>query len=197
MKARSKSPKNIVSILRPFLEKPSPFLVKIGIHPNVLTLIGVLVTIMVPVSMLKERWVDAGCWLLLAGYFDILDGSVARAGGLKTRFGAFWDSTLDRVSEAIVFGGFLLYYGRRQDMNGLLLAFVVFVFSVLVPYTRARAGALGIDCEVGVLPRPGRILLLAAGFFLVQPTFFLGVVGVLSLITVFQRVHRVWVGTKK
>jgi CDP-diacylglycerol--glycerol-3-phosphate 3-phosphatidyltransferase len=195
--APSRSPKTIKTILVGFIERPSRVLASWGVSPNALTLVGVFVTIMVPVSMLKERWIDAGCWLLMAGLFDVLDGNVARAGGRVSRFGAFWDSSLDRVSEAIVFAGFLLYYGQRQDMNGLMLAFAVAVFSFLVPYTRARAEGLGIDCEVGVLPRPGRVLLLAAGFFLVQPTFFLAVVGVLSLITVFQRVHRVWSRTRK
>jgi CDP-diacylglycerol--glycerol-3-phosphate 3-phosphatidyltransferase len=160
------------------------------------TVAGVLVTVMVPVSMLQERWLDAGVWLLVAGFFDILDGTLARSGKSKSVFGAFWDSSLDRVSEAIVFAGFLLYYHRQQDARALLLAFVVCILSFMVSYTRARAEGLGIDCEVGVLPRPGRVLLLALGFFLAQPTFFLAAVGVLSFITVLQRIHRVWIRSK-
>ncbi len=160
------------------------------------TLAGVLVTVMVPVSMLQEKWLDAGVWLLVAGFFDILDGALARNSKSKSAFGAFWDSSLDRVSEAIVFAGFLLYYGRQQNLQALLLAFVVCILSFMVSYTRARAEGLGIDCEVGVLPRPGRVILLALGFFLAQPRFFLAVVGVLSLITVLQRIHRVWSKTQ-
>jgi len=152
---------------------------------------------MVPVSMLQEKWVSAGVWLLLAGFFDILDGTLARNSKLRSTFGAFWDSSLDRISEAVVFAGFLLYYHGQQDARALLLAFVVCILSFMVSYTRARAEGLGIDCEVGVLPRPGRVILLALGFFLGQPTFFLAVVGVLSFITVLQRIHRVWSRTAK
>jgi CDP-diacylglycerol--glycerol-3-phosphate 3-phosphatidyltransferase len=164
----------------------------LGIHPNLVTLAGVLVTVMVPVSMVQEKWVAAGGWLLFAGFFDVLDGSLARNGALTGRFGAFFDSSLDRVSEAVVFAGFLMYYYNHQDLRELLLAFIVCILSLMVSYTRARAEGLGIDCEVGLLPRPGRVILLAVGFFTAQPTFFLGLVGILSLITVLQRIYRVW-----
>lgn len=172
-------------------------LVALKIHPNMVTLAGVLVTVMVPVSMVRDQWIAAGCWLLFAGFFDILDGSLARNGALTGRFGAFFDSSLDRVSEAIVFAGFLMYYYNHQDLRNLLLAFIVCILSFMVSYTRARAEGLGIDCEVGILPRPGRVILLAIGFFLAQPTPFLGVVGFLSLITVLQRIYRVWDQARK
>lgn len=161
-----------------------------------MTFAGVLVSFMVPVELLKEKWVFAGLWLLGSGFFDVLDGSLARNNGHLRPFGAFWDSTLDRVSEAVVFGGFLLYYYQHQNPQALLLAFGVFTLSLLVSYTRARAEGLGINCEVGWLPRPGRVILLALGFFFAQPTLALEVVGVLSLITVTQRVHRVWTVTR-
>jgi phosphatidylglycerophosphate synthase len=152
---------------------------------------------MVPVMMVQENWIAAGLWLLAAGFFDILDGSLARYGGFKSTFGAFWDSTLDRVSEAIVFAGFLLYYYQHQNQSALLLAFGVSILSWLIPYTRARAEGLGIHCEVGILPRPARLLLLAFGFLVIQPTPALVIVGVLSLVTVLQRVFWVWDKTKR
>ncbi len=164
----------------------------LGIGPNGITLAGVMVTVMVPVELLQEKWIPAGLWLLGAGFFDILDGSLARNSGKKGPFGAFWDSTLDRVSEAVVFGGFLLYYYQKQNPQALLLAFGVCILSLLVSYTRARAEGLGIKCEVGILPRPGRVSLLALGFFFAQTTLALAVVGGLSLITVCQRIHWVW-----
>jgi CDP-diacylglycerol---glycerol-3-phosphate 3-phosphatidyltransferase len=151
-----------------------------------------LVTVLVPISMVREKWAAAGGWLLFAGFFDILDGSLARNGALSGRFGAFLDSTLDRFSEAVVFAGFLLYYYHQQDSRNLLLAFIVCILSLMVSYARARAEGLGVDCEVGLLPRPGRVILLAIGFFTAQPTVFLYAVGVLSLITVLQRIYRVW-----
>ncbi len=167
------------------------------IHPNLVTLAGVLVTLLVPLSMLQEKWISAGAWLLFAGFFDVLDGSLARNGAFGGRFGAFFDSTLDRFSEAVVFAGFLLYYYNQQDLRDLLAAFVVCILSLMVSYTRARAEGLGINCEVGLLPRPGRVILLAIGFFVAQPTIVLYAVGFLSLITVLQRIYRVWNETRR
>jgi CDP-diacylglycerol--glycerol-3-phosphate 3-phosphatidyltransferase len=190
---QKKIKKWIDQILKPVCQG----LIVLKVHPNMVTLAGVLVTVMVPYAMVQERWVAAGCWLLFAGFFDVLDGSLARNGALTGRFGAFFDSSLDRVSEAIVFAGFLMYYYNQQDLRNLLLAFIVCILSFMVSYTRARAEGLGIDCEVGLLPRPGRVLLLAIGFFAAQPTVFLDLVGVLSLITVLQRIYRVWTVARK
>jgi CDP-diacylglycerol---glycerol-3-phosphate 3-phosphatidyltransferase len=192
-----KKKKNLKSFIDRALAPLSRFLAACGIGPNLVTLAGVFVTLMVPVELLQEKWIGAGLWLLGAGFFDVLDGALARNSGLKRPFGAFWDSTLDRISEAIVFGGFLLYYGRHQNPEALLLAFSVCILSFLVSYTRARAEGLGLDCEVGILPRPGRVILLALGLFVSQPIWALAVVGVLSLVTVAQRVHLVWVKTGK
>ncbi len=168
------------------------FLASLKIHPNLVTLAGVFVTLMVPVEILRENGMRAGLWLLAAGFFDILDGSLARNSGLQGPFGAFWDSTLDRISEAFVFGGILLYYGQRQELSNLLLAFCVCILSLLVSYTRARAEGLGIECKVAILPRPGRVVLLALGLLAGQLFWALVLVGALSLITVGQRIHRVW-----
>ena len=170
----------------------SKFLAAVGVSPNGVTLLGVAVTFMVPVSLLQEKNVAAGCWLLGAGFFDVLDGALARNSGFKGSFGAFWDSTMDRISEAVVFGGFILYYYQHQNPQALLLAFGVCILSLLVSYTRARAEGLRIDCEVGILPRPGRVILLALGFFTGQPTAALVLVGGLSLVTVGQRIFHVW-----
>ena len=133
---------------------------------------------------------------MVAGFFDVLDGSLARNNRQQGLFGAFWDSTLDRVSEAVVFGGFLLYYYNHQEPQDLLLAFGVCIVSLLVSYTRARAEGLGVDCEVGLLPRPGRVVLLALGLIFGKPTAALWLVGLLSMVTVSQRIHRVWCETR-
>jgi CDP-diacylglycerol--glycerol-3-phosphate 3-phosphatidyltransferase len=172
-------------------------LARTGISPNWVTVVGVLVSFAVPYELLKDDWIGAGLWLFMTGVFDVLDGSIARNEKLQTSFGAFWDSTLDRFSEAVVFGGFVLYYGRHLDENGVLLSFSVFTLALLVSYTRARAEGLGIDCEVGILPRTGRILFLIAGLLFHQLIPVLWLVGFLSLITVGQRVHRVWASLRK
>jgi len=171
-------------------------LTTLGVGPNTVTLAGAVITVMVPVEFLQERWFEAGLWFLAAGFFDVLDGALARNSGFQRPFGAFWDSFMDRVSEAVVFGGLLLYYYRHQQLQFLLLAFGVCVLSFLVSYIRSRAEGLGIECEVGILPRPGRVLLLSAGFLLGQPTPALALVGGLSFVTVLQRIHRVWSRSK-
>jgi CDP-diacylglycerol--glycerol-3-phosphate 3-phosphatidyltransferase len=163
-----------------------------GIKPDLVTLLGVLVTFMVPVQLVQGRWLASAIWLLAGGFFDVLDGSLARAGGVQSRFGAFWDSTLDRVSEAVVFGGFLMYYATQQRPREALLAFGVCVLSFLVSYTRARAEGLGVDCEVGLLPRPGRVFLLAFGLMAGLPAATLALLAVLSGLTLFQRVFWVY-----
>ena len=161
------------------------------VGPNTVTFFGVLVTLMVPVEMVKSDWVGSGLWLLASGFFDLLDGSLARQAKAQSSFGAFWDSTLDRVSESLVFGGYLLYYYQHQESNLLLTAFAVSILSLLISYTRARAEGLGVDCEVGILPRPARVLILAFGFLASQPTGVLLLVGALTLVTVVQRI--LWV----
>jgi len=158
------------------------------------TLTGVLVTIMVPVELIREKWIASALWLLGGGFFDVLDGSLARFRGVQRPFGAFWDSTLDRVSEAVVFGGFLLYYALHQRPPEALLAFGVCILSFLVSYARARAEGLGVDCEVGILPRPGRIVLLSIGLLLGWPTATLWLLALLSGVTLIQRVS--WVHRK-
>ncbi len=167
------------------------------VGPNTITFVGVIVTGMVPVEMVKGDWPGAGLWLLAAGFFDLLDGALARHLKAQTVFGAFWDSTLDRLSESLVFAGFLLYYYQQQQMGLFLAAFAVSTISLLVSYTRARAEGLGIDCEVGWLTRPGRVLILAFGFLASLPTAALLLVGGLTLVTVIQRVDWVYRNSPK
>ena len=175
----------------------TPGLARAGFTPNWATLVGTLLSFIVPYELLQDHWVAAGIWLFVSGFFDVLDGSLARNEKLRTPFGAFLDSTLDRLVEAVLFAGFALYYGRHLDETGVLLSFSVLTLSFLVSYTRARAEGLGIECEVGVLPRTGRMLLLIGGLLVHQLTPVLWLIGFLSLITVGQRVHRVWTALQK
>jgi CDP-diacylglycerol--glycerol-3-phosphate 3-phosphatidyltransferase len=109
-----------------------------------------------------------------------------------TKFGAFLDSTLDRYSELIVFGGLLLHFQASGLLMESALVFAAAAGSVMVSYARARAEALGFDCEVGWLPRPERILLLAAGLLLGYPAVALWVLAVLTNVTAVQRIIHVW-----
>jgi phosphatidylglycerophosphate synthase len=140
-------------------------LIRRGVHPNVITTLGTVVLIGAGVAFAYGaiRW--GGVLLLLSGILDLLDGQVARLGGLTTTFGAFYDSTLDRVGEAAVFTGLILYFlhgpiAARLVAPAVMAGLVALTASLLVSYTRARAEALGIDNRVGIAARAERILFL-------------------------------------
>jgi CDP-diacylglycerol--glycerol-3-phosphate 3-phosphatidyltransferase len=188
----------VYRILRPL----TGFLARRRVHPNALTTVGFLVT-MTGAYMFHHHMVrTAGTLVLLGGFFDILDGRVARLTGLGSKFGAFYDSTLDRISEIAVFLGLLSLYNdyRLQlgDVGMIYLIMLAMAGSLMVSYTRARAEAMGLDCRVGLMPRAERIVLVGgAGLFfglawngLVLKGVIL-VLAVLTNVTAFQRI--IWV----
>lgn len=147
-------------ILQPFVD----WLIRIGVRPNTITTLG---TALVVVSAAcygtgAIRW--GGLFLLLSGLVDTLDGQVARGSGQATKFGAFYDSTLDRVGDGATFIGIAGYLLTAPDVAYRVPAVIVCMVSVLgsllVSYARARAEGLGIDCRIGIAQRAERILLL-------------------------------------
>src|SRR2546430_14274950 len=129
-------------------------LVRSGVKPNVVTTVGTLVVLGAAAAFWRGAPHWGGALLLASGLLDILDGQVARQGGLTTTFGAFYDSTLDRVGESAIFGGLALYFleggvpGTRREL-AVAVAMLALVASLLVSYTRARAEGLGLECTVG------------------------------------------------
>ncbi len=177
-------------------------LVRRRVHPNTITTLGFAVTISAGITYFygHVRW--AGFLVLIGGLFDILDGYVARETGLASKFGSFYDSTLDRISEIVVFLGiFSLYGGGHPDFPHPWMVYVVALAlagSLMVSYTRARAEALGLDCKVGLMQRPERVVLIGfSSVFLggawegIGLTAVLLVMAALTNFTVFQRI--VWV----
>ena len=142
-------------------------MVRGGIHPNAITTVGFLVTIAAGYLFHLDhvRW--AGFLILLGGVIDILDGQVARQSGLASKFGSFYDSTLDRLSEIVVFLGLLSLYNQYgRELADVWMVYVIMLAtagSLMVSYTRARAEALGLDCTVGVMQRAERVVLLGGG----------------------------------
>jgi CDP-diacylglycerol---glycerol-3-phosphate 3-phosphatidyltransferase len=137
-----------------------------GIHPNILTTIGVTINVGSAVLFGLGEFFWAAIVLTVANLFDMLDGNVARLTGNVTRFGAFLDSTLDRVSDIVVFLGIMLFYARYIPEHSLLNVFlcgVGLMGSVLVSYTTSRAENVGIKSSVGFLQRPERIVLFIIG----------------------------------
>src|SRR5918994_952385 len=133
----------------------------------------------------------AGAVMLLGGLFDALDGAVARESNRMSSFGAFLDSTLDRLSESAVFVGLVFFYAGADRPFGALLAGAAMTFSLLTSYTRARAEGLNIECEVGLLERAGRIVILSVLSIAGLPTLGLGLVAAGALVTTAQRILHV------
>ena len=164
---------------------------RLGITPNFLTVTGCLLNFGVGAVLAFGYDLIGGVLVLVVGAFDMLDGALARATNRSTRFGAFLDSTLDRYSEAAVFLGILASAATRGDVAIVLLTYTAAVGSLMVSYARARAEGLGLSCEVGMLQRPERIILLGLGliFGLTLPA--LVILAVLTNVTAIQRILHV------
>ena len=167
-------------------------LMRLGVTPNTITILGLLVNVLVGAILINGNLMLGGVVLLLSGLFDGLDGALARRIGITSKFGAFLDSTVDRYSEAFVLFGLLIYAGDHGMLLEQRLVFVTLVGSLLVSYTRSRAETLGVDCKVGLLTRIERFLIMSAMLIFQQLTLGLIVLAVLTHVTVLQRVTHVW-----
>lgn len=165
---------------------------RMGIHPNTVTVLGMLLQVGVAV-LFGLGHIILGGWLLLAvAPVDALDGALARALGKESRFGAFLDSTLDRVSDAALILGFVAYYMGQEAHLEVALLLVSLVAAMLVSYIRARAEAAGFPCKVGLLTRLERILLIAVLSAIGLPVVMIWLLSLLSVFTVFQRLFYVY-----
>jgi CDP-diacylglycerol--glycerol-3-phosphate 3-phosphatidyltransferase len=176
--------------LDPLIQRIFPFLFRRHLDPNMLSACGALVSIAAAAAF-GVGWIGSGGLLILVGgFFDLVDGVVARHQGDSTRFGAFLDSTLDRLSDMALLLGLGVHYGVRGEPWHALLAGTALVSSVLVSYTKARAEVDIGSLEVGILERAERVVILAAGalFGFVIPALWIITLG--STITVMQRVTR-------
>lgn len=164
-----------------------------GLSPNTLTLLGLALNVIVAAVIALGHPAAGGALLLVASAFDMLDGAVARASDAVTRFGGFFDSTLDRYSEIVVFLGLLIYLlGTPEARVGSLLVFTAAVGSLMISYARARAEAAGYGASVGVLPRPERVILLAICLLIGRPIWALSVLAILTHVTAAMRITHVW-----
>lgn len=137
-----------------------------GVHPNILTVIGVMIAVGCGLLFGFGQFFWAGIVLIIANVFDMLDGNVARLTGNVTRFGGFLDSSLDRISDMIAFIGIMVFYASntpQRSVTNVFLAGLGMMSSVMVSYTAARADSLGVKANVGFLQRPERIVLLIIG----------------------------------
>jgi CDP-diacylglycerol--glycerol-3-phosphate 3-phosphatidyltransferase len=169
-------------------------LIRLGLTPNMMTLAGLALNAAGAVLIAQGNMLWGGVLILIGGPFDGIDGTMARKLGQPSKFGAFVDSVTDRWSEMLIFMGLLYYYVRGNDPNAWLYCLLVFLAtmgSVMVSYTKARAETLGFDCNVGVLTRMERYLILAPLITLSLPWLALWIVAIFANVTALQRVWHV------
>ena len=152
--------------IHPFIK----LLIKLGITPNIITLIGLGLNFLAAIVLIYGAEVGiredhsyvgwAGAIILFAGLFDMIDGRLARLGNMANDYGALFDSVIDRYSEMIMFLGIIYYLISYDYFMSSLFAFIAMIGSVMVSYTRARAEGLGVNCSVGIMQRPERILMI-------------------------------------
>lgn len=183
------------------------WLVKRGVHPNTITIVGTLCTVVGGIIYGTGHIRTGGFFLGITALFDVLDGTVARRSNKSSTFGAFLDSTLDRLADGFVLGGLAVFYATSRIHGSvplMITALLGLVGAFLTSYTRARAEALGLDAKVGLLQRPERVVLLSAPqalFGLVLNGWVLAIIIVIltvtAWITVVQRVVFVYTATTR
>ena len=159
------------------------------IHPNTLTLIGVIVNVAAAWALGFGRFMLAFAIMLVANIFDFIDGKVAQQTNTVSRFGAFWDSTLDRFSDIALFLGLIYLYATLRRTDYVMVASLAMMFSIMTSYARARAESLIEKCKVGFMERPERIVLFMIGAFTNRMGGVLWVILILSIFTVADRIY--------
>jgi CDP-diacylglycerol---glycerol-3-phosphate 3-phosphatidyltransferase len=163
--------------------------VALRIHPNTLTLIGVLINVGAAVALGRDHFLLAGVIMIVANIFDFIDGKVAHITNTVSRFGAFWDSTLDRFSDIALFLGLIYLYSDLRRTDYVMVSALGLMFSIMTSYARARAESLIEKCKVGFMERPERIVLFMIGAFTDRMAAVMWVILVLSIVTVANRIH--------
>jgi CDP-diacylglycerol--glycerol-3-phosphate 3-phosphatidyltransferase len=173
-------------------------LIESRLTPNAISMTGLVGNVVAAVLVTQRLFFLAGIAFILGSLMDTLDGRYSRMSGKGTLFGAFLDSTLDRIEEGIVLVTVAAYFASQGDEFAVAAVVVVVLMSLMVSYTRARAEALGVECKVGLATRPVRVVLLSAGllfakgaglgdFELLAPAIY-----VMAGLTTFTVGQRIW-----
>lgn len=163
--------------------------VAMRVHPNTLTLIGVLVNVGAAYALGYGRFMLAFVIMLVANIFDFIDGKVAHQLKLQSAFGAFWDSTLDRFSDLALITGLIFLYSKQGRSDYVMVAALALIFSIMTSYARARAESLVKKCKVGFMERPERIVLFMIGAVTNRMAAVLWVILILSILAVANRIY--------
>jgi CDP-diacylglycerol---glycerol-3-phosphate 3-phosphatidyltransferase len=163
--------------------------VALRIHPNVLTFVGVVINVAAAWALAFGRFMLAFVIMLVANIFDFIDGKVAHELHLQSKFGAFWDSTLDRFSDLALVTGLIFLYSKIGRSDYVLVAALTLIFSIMTSYARARAESLVERCKVGFMERPERIVLFMIGAATNRMAGVLWVILALSILAVANRIY--------
>jgi CDP-diacylglycerol--glycerol-3-phosphate 3-phosphatidyltransferase len=173
------------------------FVSRTGVSPNGVTLIGFLLMIVVGLLLSQGYLLLAGILLIVAAVFDAIDGALARMHDQVTRFGAFFDSTMDRYAEAAVFLGILIYFYGQGAITQIILTYIAIIGSLMVSYTRARGEGIGVSIRGGLLTRLERIVILIIFLVLNQLPLALWILAPLTNLTALQRIWLTWRATQE
>jgi CDP-diacylglycerol--glycerol-3-phosphate 3-phosphatidyltransferase len=173
------------------------FCVALRVHPNTLTLIGVLVNVGAAWALGYGRFMLAFVIMLVANIFDFIDGKVAHRLQLQSQFGAFWDSTLDRFSDLALLTGLIFLYSKLGRSDYVMIAALTLIFSIMTSYARARAESLVERCKVGFMERPERIVLFMIGAVTNRMAGVLWVIFTLSILAVANRIYYTYLALNK
>ncbi|MGH7317715.1 MAG: CDP-alcohol phosphatidyltransferase family protein [Candidatus Rokuibacteriota bacterium] len=163
-------------------------LLRAHVRPNHLTVVGLGVSILAALAMAQGRLRVAALLLAVAGLCDLFDGALARRANRVSPFGAFLDSVVDRYSDLVVLLGVVLFYHHALHTTGVLVTMITLVGTIMISYTKARAQSIGVACEIGLMERPERLIVLIAGatFNLLTPAMV--ALAVLTNVTALQRI---------
>ncbi|MEP6916665.1 MAG: CDP-alcohol phosphatidyltransferase family protein [Acidobacteriota bacterium] len=162
--------------------------VALRIHPNILTFVGLLINVAAAWELAFGKFIGAGFIMGVANIFDFIDGKVAHELNAISIFGGFWDSVIDRFSDIALFVGLIYLYSTLGRTDYVIITALAMMFAIMTSYTRARAESLIPKCKVGFMERPERIVLFLIGAFTNRMAAVLWVIGVLSAVTVADRI---------
>ena len=162
--------------------------VRLRIHPNTLTFIGVLINVAAAWALALGKFVTAGVIMIIANIFDFIDGKVAHESQAVSAFGGFWDSVIDRFSDISLFIGLIFLYSDLRRTDYVMVTALAMMFAIMTSYTRARAESIIKKCKVGFMERPERIVLFMIGAFTNRMAAVMWVILILSIFTVADRI---------
>ena len=162
--------------------------VRLRIHPNILTFVGVLINFAAASALALGKFVTAGVIMIIANIFDFIDGKVAVELNEVSLFGGFWDSVIDRFSDIALFIGLIYLYSELRRTDYVMITALAMMFAIMTSYTRARAESIIKKCKVGFMERPERIVLFMIGAFTNRMAAVMWVILILSIFTVADRI---------